>query len=395
MRIACVHIAGLAAQAAVIDNPQLRGQPVIIGGSSFDDAPVHDASPEAIACGVAAGMRLRQAYGLYPQAVFLPRNEYLCKALFGAVLDILDGFSPAVEIEADNCVCLDLTGVKNERDTAGSILHDIVIGTGLRASLGLSSGKFFSRTAAITAEPGAIVVIGCGQEKDFIAPYPVDLLPCPVAVRYRLSLLGLCRIGQLAEFSAGDLTAQFGSDGKTMHGLACGRDRSTLVPRARPDVIADSIELCPPAVSSTEIVQSCQLMLNNLLPSMESRGRLCGEAILRLCFELGQPQEIRLIFKEAAISEPVIMKRIKACVENMSFPSPAAGVELRLMLTGETGRKLQLWREVRDSREAMGKMTEALRARFGYQPLKKVEVVDPGAIFPERRTRLVELNEGE
>jgi len=43
----------------------------------------------------------------------------------------------------------------------------------------------------------------------------------------------------------------------------------------------------------------------------------------------------------------------------------------------------------------MGKMTEALRSRFGYQPLKKVEVVDPGAIFPERRTRLVELNEGE
>ena len=97
MRVACVHIAGLAAQAAVIDNPQLRGQPVIIGGSRLDDAPVRDASPEAIACGLNVGMRLRQAYSLCPQAVFLPRNEYLCKALFEAVLDILDGFSPQLK----------------------------------------------------------------------------------------------------------------------------------------------------------------------------------------------------------------------------------------------------------------------------------------------------------
>ncbi len=228
MGVACVHIANLALQVALIENPPLDEQPVVIGGSPFDDGSVFDVSPEAMAYGIKIGMTLRKAYSLCPRAVFLPRNEILCKGLFEKVLEKLDDFSPAVEIEAINCAYLDITGVKNEQETALNILGGI---DSLAASLGLSSGKFFARVAAVSAKMGAPVIINRGGEKNFIAPFPVGVLPFPPEKKDRLHLLGIRRVGQLTDFPLDDLVAQFGADGKRMHELARGHDGSLLVPR--------------------------------------------------------------------------------------------------------------------------------------------------------------------
>ena len=392
MRVACVYIANLALQVALIENPHLHEQPVVIGGSPFDNGPVFDASPEAMAYGVKIGMTLRKAYSLCPQATFLPRNEILCKGLFERVLEKLDDFSPAVEIEGKNCAFLDMTGVKNEQKTALKILGGI--NDGLEASIGLGSGKFFAWVAAFAKKTGVPVVINPDGEKNFIAPFPVDLLPCSTETKDRLRLLGIRRVGQLADFSLDDLVAQFGADGKRMHELARGHDSSPLVPRRRADSVDGAVELFPPSVDYLEILKSCEVILNNLLPSMKSRGKLCGEAVLMLSCE-SNSQEIRLVFKEATCSEPVIIKRIKACLENIALPSPVTGAEVKLLLKSETGRKLQLWQGDWGRRDSMRKLVEGLQGRFGYQPLKKIEVVDSGAIFPERRTRLVEIADKE
>jgi DNA polymerase IV len=387
MRIACVHIANLAVQVALIENPHLHEQPVVIGGSSSDDAHVFDASPEAMICGVQAGMTLRKAYSLCPQAKSLTRNEAVCEGVFENVLDMLDGFSPVVESEALGCAYLDVTGVKNEQEMAGNILKSVSI---LKASLGLSSGKFFSRIAAVTSKTEAPIIISGNNEKAFIAPFPIEVLPCLPDTKERLYILGIRRVGQLTNFSVSDLIAQFGADGRRIYELAWGHDSSLLVPRKKPDLVYSAVELFPPSIDYLEIIKSCECILNKLLPAVRSRGKLCSEAILRLSYE-STSQEMRLIFKEAACSETVVMKRIKACVENIAFLSPVTGIELKLLLASETGRKLQLWQGDWSRRDSMRKLTEGLQSRFGYQPLKKIEVVDSGAIFPERRTRLVDM----
>ena len=99
MRVACVHIAGLAVQAALIENPRLNDRPLVIGGSRFDDGSVIDASVDATACGVVVGMSLRKAHSLCPDAMFLPRNDVMCDELFHSVLGVLDRFSPVVDVE--------------------------------------------------------------------------------------------------------------------------------------------------------------------------------------------------------------------------------------------------------------------------------------------------------
>ena len=80
MGVACVHIANLALQVALIENPHLDEQPVVIGGSPFDDGSVFDVSPEAMAYGIKIGMTLRKAYSLCPGPSFFRGMKYYVKA---------------------------------------------------------------------------------------------------------------------------------------------------------------------------------------------------------------------------------------------------------------------------------------------------------------------------
>ena len=162
------------------------------------------------------------------------------------------------------------------------------------------------------------------------------------------------------------------------------------MPIKKPDSINDAIDLFPPSIDYLEIIKSCGVILDKQLSFLRSRGKLCSEAILMLSCE-STSQEMRLIFKEATCSEVTIMKRIRACVENTALPSPVASIGLKLMLTNPTGRKLQLWQGDWGRQDSMRALIERLQDRFGYQPLKKIEVVESDAIFPERRTRLIDI----
>ena len=391
MRVACVSIANLAVQLTAIENPELRGKPIIIGGSPFDGRPVFDASPEALTCGIRMGMPLRQAYSLCPEALFFPANEVKYEDTFGRVLDILDNFSPIVERERLGAAYLDLTGIVSEQETARRISKAVLTGTGPTASIGVSSGKFFSHVAAVSSGPEDPVFVSSRSEREFIAPFSVEFLPCLPETRERLKLFGIKKIGQLASFSRDVLIAQFGADGTKMYELATGIDQSLLVPRKKPVFVERSVELYPPADSCFEVVKSCEILLGNLFTRMKTQGKLCREAALSLAFESGLPLEKKLPFKEATSSESLIMSRITAWLESTKLPASVTGVELKLFLCAETGKNLSLWQSDRDRRNEFVRVAGELKSRFGYQPLKKIEAADSGAIFPERRIRLVEV----
>src|SRR2546426_332812 len=92
------------------------------------------------------------------------------------------------------------------------------------ASAAIAGGKFTSRVAAITIRPGAARVLPAGGEADFLAPLPVAYLPSNDAMRWRLALLGIETMGDVAQMPLGAFQAQFGPDGKRCWELAAPRD---------------------------------------------------------------------------------------------------------------------------------------------------------------------------
>lgn len=395
MRIACFLIHNLAIQVAFARDSTLRGQPLVVGGLPFEAKTVNSASAEAIACGVKPGMSLRQAYTICPDARFLPADERRYEAYFEEAVGILERFSPVVDIEERGCAYLDITGVQREQDLACKILGGISTETELSACLGVSNGKFPSRAAAFTSKPEAPVIVPEGEEKDFVAPFPIDFLPCLSETKERLYLLGICFMGQLSRFCREALVAQFGGEGIALHKLAHGIDQTPLIPRKKPELITVAAELAPPAGMCLQILNACQVMLDKPLSEVRARGKACREILVRVIFASGVSQEKRLPFKRATVSISVVLDRLRTWLENTGCPAPVTFVELSLSLTGDTGKNLYLWPEHEKSLSNLSELAGELNSRFGYQPLKKVQVENPGAILPERRFRLTDMLEQE
>ena len=392
VRFACVLIPNLAVQLAVAADPDLYGQPVVIGGQAFQATPVCDASPEAVASGVKVGMSLYQAYALCPEARFLPDDGKTVSEAFEKVADMLEErFSPVVDTEDFGCAYLDCRGVRSEPSLALKILTAISVNARLSACLGISNGKFFSRVAAITSRPESPVIVPDGEEKEFIAPFSVDFLPCSAETKERLKLLGLRFVGEVNQFSKEALAAQFNSDGILAHELASGIDQTPLTPRKKPEVISDGAELDLPEASYIEILQCCRTLLERLLTVVKAQGKVCREVLLKITFAASNPWEKRFPLKEATSSADVILARIKTWLETTRFPALVTGVELSLWLTTETGRRLHLLPE-QMARQELARAANELRLRFNYQPLKKMEEVKPKPILPERRFRLIDMD---
>jgi len=386
-------VPNLAVQVAFAASPALLGRPLVIGGFPFESKPVYDASPEAVACGVRGGMPLHEAYALCPEAEFVPPDESRYRQAFEKVADTLEEFSPVVDVEKVGCAYVDIGAVRDEASLCHEILRRIHVDTDLSVCLGVSSGKFFSRIATFTAQPEAPVIVSPGKEIEFVAPFSVDFLPCSEESKGRLRLLGIRLIGELALFSKEALVAQFGSDGALMHDLACGIDRCALVPRQKPELLAESIRLDSPAVTVMEISQACEAILQRLLPKINEQGKLCREVIVRLGFASGLSEERRLPLKEPTTSIRSILSRLWNWLETAKFSSGVEEVQLSLSLAKEQGKKLSLWPDKKRTDKGVLKVADELKLRFGYQPIKKSREVNPRPILPERRFTLTDVLE--
>src|SRR5258706_1546073 len=94
----------------LLDRPELRGKPVIVGGRSDQRGVVSAASYEARKYGIQSAMPLRTAGRLCPHAVFLEPRHYLYSEWSDRVSAILGKYSPVVEMASVDEAYLDLAG---------------------------------------------------------------------------------------------------------------------------------------------------------------------------------------------------------------------------------------------------------------------------------------------
>ena len=82
MRIVALYFSHFALQVELIFDPSIVGKPVVIGGYPNERKLVFDASSEALDYGIQTGTPLCQAYGLCPEALFLPLDQERSKRVF-------------------------------------------------------------------------------------------------------------------------------------------------------------------------------------------------------------------------------------------------------------------------------------------------------------------------
>ena len=158
------------------DNPELKGKPVAVGGSSGRGV-VAAASYEARKFGVRSAMPSMTAKRLCPDLIFCKGRFDAYREVSGQIRDIFHRYTPHVEPlsldEAYLDVTDDIRGIGSATRIAELIRAQIREETRLTASAGVSYNKFLAKLASDQNKPDGICVIRPGQGAAFVAGLPV------------------------------------------------------------------------------------------------------------------------------------------------------------------------------------------------------------------------------
>ena len=219
-----------------LDNPELRGRCVIVGGKSKRGV-VSAASYEARQCGVHSAMPIFQAKKLCPDAVFVKPRMYRYKQVSKEVMEILGQFSPVVEVVSIDEAYLDVTGCRRLHGTpveiALKIKQAVKSQVGLNCSVGVAPLKFLAKIASDMDKPDGLTEITPAETEDFIKNLAIEKVPGVGRITGKiLEEMGIRRLGEVRQYTEKALTERLGKFGRRLRELAEARSGGRVVPDA-------------------------------------------------------------------------------------------------------------------------------------------------------------------
>lgn len=230
-----IHIDMDAFYASVeqLDNPELRGKAIAVGGSK-ERGVVAAASYEARKFGVYSAMPSKIAIAKCPHLIFVSGRHDRYKEVSIQVMNILKRYSDLIEPLSLDEAYLDVTyNKKNIRSAiriAQLIRRDILTETGLTASAGVSFNKFLAKTASDLDKPDGLSVILPEEAIDFMRELKIEKFHGVGKVTAeRMHAKGIFTGGDLMKMSRKELIQHFGKAGKHYHNIITANDQRPVV----------------------------------------------------------------------------------------------------------------------------------------------------------------------
>jgi DNA polymerase IV len=207
----------------------LKGKPVVVGGRPNERGVVSAASYEARKFGVHSAMPLRTAYKLCPQAIFVEGHPTRYREYSGKVHEVLQAFSPLVEMASVDEAYLDVTGSERLYGPplkAAHLLHQrMKAATNLNCSIGIAASRLVAKISSDQAKPNGVLWVIPGRESAFLAPLDVRKVPGVGKVTEKnLHAFGIRKVGDLARLDDAFLEEKFGKWGLALAGKSRGLD---------------------------------------------------------------------------------------------------------------------------------------------------------------------------
>jgi len=227
----------------LLERPELRGKPVIVGGQPNQRGVVTAASYEARKFGVHSAMPLRTAGRLCPHGIYLEGHHTKYSEWSDRVASILAKCSPIVEMVSIDEAYLDLSGTERLHGpplaATDKLLRTITRDTGLPCSGGLAATRLVAKVASDQAKPRGLLWVVPGSEARFLAPLSVRKIPGIGEVTERaLRALRIETVEQLAAQPVEKLEKVFGQWGTALYRKARGGDSYEFVIDAEPKSIS-------------------------------------------------------------------------------------------------------------------------------------------------------------
>jgi len=201
----------------LLDRPDLRGQPVVVGGRPDERGVVSSASYEARKFGVRSAMPMRTALQKCPQLIVLSARHGIYGEWSRKVMALFYEITPQVERMSIDEAYLDVTGTELLWGTPEQIAQALKVRIreefDLPCSIGVATNKLVAKIATERAKPDGICIVPPGQEATFLAPMPIERLwGVGPKASSALRAMGIETIGQLADTPRETLDRRFGAN---------------------------------------------------------------------------------------------------------------------------------------------------------------------------------------
>lgn len=356
------------------DKPELRGQPVVVGGDPNGRGVASTCSYEARKYGIRSAMPLAEAKRRCPHAVFLPVDMAKYAGVSAAMQQIFAAYTPLIEPISLDEAFLDVTASTllfgPARDIALTIKRRIREELQLTASVGLAPNKFLAKIASDLQKPDGFVLVGAEEIQDFLDPLPVEKIwGVGPKTAEKLHTLRIKTVKELRRLDQAALQSYFGTIGTQLYHLARGMDSRPVEPERDAKSIGKEITF-PQDLSDSELLETFILDLAAAVGRRLRRESLKARTVtLKVRFA-----DFRTISRSKTLELPTNQDKDIFTAARRLF------AELRLTqpvrLIGVTGHnllpddvRLSLFETEDQQKEALTRTIDSINERFGEKSL--------------------------
>lgn len=362
------------------DRPELRGKPVIVGGTPAGRGVVAAASYEARKFGVHSAMPAVTAKRLCPQAIVLPTRIRYYASVSAEINEIFNRFTPLVEPLSLDEAFLDVRGSErlfgSALDIGRSIKQEIGDRLQLVASVGVAANKFLAKIASDLEKPDGFVIVDPSRTQVFLDPLPVGRLWGVGRATGRVfQRLGVQTVADVRALPRATLERYFGEQGSHLWELSRGIDARRVVPDREAKSISHETTF-PVDIDDREVLRGWLVHLTEQVACRLRHHRLRGRTVqLKVRFS-----DFRTITRSTTFprSTDVTDELWQAASEMFDHRLPAVRQPVRLLGLGVSGlespaqvQRLLFGVDKQQAHASLDKATDQIREKFGTSSLAR------------------------
>jgi len=372
-----------------VENPELKGKPVVVGGRPDRRGVVASASYEARAFGLHAGMPLTTACRLCPQAIFIEGSFPKYRVASQRFMAILADFSPYLEPVSLDEAYLDVTGFESIygsiHEMAVAIKKRIKAESGLGASVGIASCKVVAKVASELSKPDGLLEVAAGQERSFLSPLPITKLPGIGSKTERiLNGLGIDTIGNLSIMPLSTLKTHFGASGELLWRYSRGIDDRKVEPPAEAKSISRETTFGQDTRDRPRLKATLRYLSERIGSQLRQRGKQARCVTLKLRYADFTTITRRHTLRQASDSDQTIFD---TGVELLNQALSQEKQKVRLIGIGvssltEPAKQLDMLDLSAQRLEQLNKAIDRIRKKYGFTAIQTGRTLLLKDLFP-------------
>lgn len=370
----------------VLDDPSLKGKPVIVGGS-VTRGVVSSASYEARKFGVHSAQPMATALRLCPDAVVLPVRMSRYKEASNRIFAVFYRFTPLVEPLSIDEAFLDVTGsvrLFGPPDTIAKKIKAAVFSeTGLTVSAGVATSKFIAKIASDMDKPDGLTVVPPGGEQAFLDPLSIEKMwGAGKVTQAALKQLNIRTFHDLRRMPADFMERRFGKHGVQMHRLASGLDDRDVVTEHDMKSIGHEEtfekDVVDPAAARRELLSLSQRVARRVRRYGVTGKTVTVKVKYADFVSATRSETLSYPTDDGAVIYDTACRLLKK-TDVGKKPARLLGISVSQLRHGATGIQLELFRkeDIRGKRKKLNTALDALHGKFGEKS------VLPGSLLEE------------